>query len=158
VPLMFVGYLLSHVGLVPDGAMTFGDSLLTRLFSIITFGQAYPANGMDIYLHPIGFGAWFGLFITGINLLPVGQLDGGHVAYAILGENAKYLGYAVIAVMLILAITVSQGWLLWVALLLLFGRSHPPLLNQAAKLEPLHYALAIAGLLVFILTFVPMPM
>ena len=158
VPLMFIGYLLSHVSAVPDGATTFGDSLLTRVMSMLAFGKAYPADGMDIFLHPIGFGAWFGLLITGINLLPVGQLDGGHIAYAILGENAKYLGYAVIAVMIVLTITVSQGWLLWVGLMLLFGRSHPPLLNQAAKLEPLHYALAIAGLLVLILTFVPMPM
>lgn len=158
VPLMVLGYALSHVGPVPDGSLTFGDSLLTRAMSLLMFGKPYPVGGMDIFLHPIGFGAWFGLLITGINLLPVGQLDGGHVAYAILGENAKYLSYAVIAIMLILTITVSQSWLLWVALMLMFGRSHPPSFNQAVKLEPLHYALAIVGLLVLVLTFVPMPM
>lgn len=158
VPLMALGYALSHVAPVPDGALTFGDSLLTRAMSLLMFGKAYPVDGMDIFLHPIGFGAWFGLLITGINLLPVGQLDGGHVAYAILGDQAKYLGYAVIAVMLILTVTVSQSWLLWVALMLLFGRNHPGSFNEAVKLEPLHYALALAGLLVLILTFVPMPM
>jgi membrane-associated protease RseP (regulator of RpoE activity) len=134
------------------------ESLLTRVMSSLAFGKAYPADGMDIFLHPIGFGAWFGLLLTGINLLPVGQLDGGHVAYAILGENVKYLGYAIIGMMLVLTITVSQSWLLWVALMIVFGSNHPPAFNQAVKLEPAHYVLALAGLFVLILTFVPMPM
>ncbi len=116
-----------------------------------------PETGSDVFLHPIAFGAWIGLLITGINLIPAGQLDGGHVAYALLGERAKWLNWAMIALFVALSFLVSTSWMLWAALLFLFGRSHPPALNQAVELEFRHYLLAFTVLLVLILVFVVNP-
>lgn len=132
----------------------FGDSLLTHFIKLLQFGWFQP--GYDIFEHPIALAAWYGLLITGINLIPAGQLDGGHIASALLGEKAKYLSYAMIAVMLGMSF-VSTTWLLWAALLFLFGRSHPPALNSATKLDALHYGLGLVALLVLALVFVPVP-
>lgn len=155
VPLLILGFLLSTGELnpiIPENAIIFGDSLLTTLITVLRFGTP---NAM-VNLHPIGFGAWIGLLITAINLIPAGQLDGGHIAYALLGPRAKYLSYAMIAVMLGLSL-ISTSWLLWALLLFFFGRNHPSPLNQAVKLQPHHYALIVAAALVFILVFVPRP-
>jgi len=158
VPLYILGLSLSEIKAIPaDGNfITMGDSLLTQTIGQFIFGYIDPASGRDVFIHPIAFGAWIGLLITGINLIPAGQLDGGHIAAAILGERAKYLSWIAIAVLVGLAF-VSQTWLLWAVLLFFFGRAHPAPLNQATKLDVAHYALAIAGLIVFILVFVPRP-
>jgi len=158
VPLLVVGLWLSEVQRLPPPGeyLTLGDSLLTRLVSLARFGQAYPADGYDIVLHPIGLGAWIGLLITAINLIPAGQLDGGHIAYALLGPRARYLSYAMVVVMLGLSL-IATTWLLWAVLIFLFGRHHPPPLNEAARLQPHHYALVVVAVLVLALTFVPRP-
>lgn len=158
VPLFVLGVWLSEVQPLPPAGtyVTLGDSLLTRLIGVLRFGQVYPSNGYDIFLHPIALGAWIGLLITAINLIPAGQLDGGHVVYALLGPRAKYVSYAMIVVMLGLA-TISTTWLIWAVLLFLLGRSHPPPLNEAVKLQPHHYALVVSAVLIFILAFVPRP-
>jgi 4-hydroxybenzoate polyprenyltransferase len=80
------------------------------------------------------------------------------VAYALLGDKAKYLSFAMIALFLVLAITVSPSWLLWSVMMLFFGLRHPPALNQAVKLQPIHVALAIIALLVLALVFMPVPL
>jgi len=158
VPLFILGIWLSDVQpLPPPGSyVTLGDSLLTRLVGVLRFGRAYPADGYDIMLHPIGLGAWIGLLITAINLIPAGQLDGGHIAYALLGPRARYLSYAMIAIMLGLSL-VATSWLLWAVLLFLFGRDHPLPLNEAVRLRPQDYALVVAAAAIFVLTFVPRP-
>jgi Zn-dependent protease len=132
----------------------FGDSLLTHFIKVLQFGWFQP--GYDIFEHPIALGAWIGLLITGINLIPAGQLDGGHIAAAIFGNKAKYLSYASIAAMLAMSF-VSTNWLLWAALLLLFGRTHPPAFNNATKLDTLHYGLGLIAVLLLVLVFVPLP-
>jgi membrane-associated protease RseP (regulator of RpoE activity) len=155
VPLLALGYLLSDTNVVLPAngeVIYFGDSLLTLLLTTLRFG----APDALVNLHPVGFAAWIGLLITGINLLPAGQLDGGHVVYALLGHRAKYVSYATIAAMAALAF-ISQTWILWVALLFLFGRHHPPSLNEAVTLKPVHYALILASALIFVLVFIPRP-
>jgi membrane-associated protease RseP (regulator of RpoE activity) len=142
---------------LPGGAyLAYGDSLLTTLVKTLLYGRYISSAGMTE--HPIYVAAWFGLLVTGINLMPAGQLDGGHVAYAILGPTARYLSYAVIAVFLVLSITISPNWMVWTFLLFLLGRNHPPTLNQAVKLKPLHFALAVIALVVLALVFVPNPL
>ncbi len=155
VPLLALGYALSTAQVnapIPENATFFGDSLLTLLMTTVRFGS--PDALVD--LHPIGFAAWIGLLITGINLLPAGQLDGGHVVYALLGHRAKYVSYATIALMAALAF-ISQAWILWVVLLFLFGRNHPPSLNEAVTLKSIHLLLIVVSVLVFILVFIPRP-
>jgi membrane-associated protease RseP (regulator of RpoE activity) len=85
IPLYTWGF--AHSRLIPlgDDAVSLGESLLTRLLEFAT-GRVVPP-GMDMELSPVAYGAWAGLFVTMINLLPVGQLDGGHVAYALFGPR-----------------------------------------------------------------------
>jgi membrane-associated protease RseP (regulator of RpoE activity) len=158
VPLLLLGLWLSEVKPLPAaGEFIFlGDSVLTRLAGILRFGVAYPANGLDVVLHPIALGAWYGLLVTGINLIPAGQLDGGHIAYALLGPRAKFASYVALAIMACLAF-VSATWLLWVVLLFFFGRNHPLPLNDAVRLRPRDYALVAASIVVLVLVFVPTP-
>ncbi len=158
VPLFVLGVWLSHVEPLPPAGeyVTLGDSLLTRLVGVARFGRVYPSDGYDIMLHPIALGAWIGLLITAINLIPAGQLDGGHIAYALLGPRARYLSYAMVLVMLGLSL-IATTWLLWAVLLFFFGRHHPPPLNEAVRLRTRHYALIVVATLVFALTFVPRP-
>ena len=85
-PALWLGLRWSHVAVVPPGGgMTFGDSLLMRLMTFLVFG-AIPA-GMDVFVHPVALAGWVGLFVTALNLFPVGQLDGGRIAYALFGAR-----------------------------------------------------------------------
>jgi Zn-dependent protease len=155
-PFMALGLALSKVQAMPPGAgIGFGDSLLSGFIKTIMLGRYVSTAGMSE--HPIYLAAWFGLLVTGINLIPAGQLDGGHVAYALLGEKAKYLSYAMIGLFIVLSITVSPSWMWWSAMMLLLGLNHPPSLNQAVKPQPVHVALAVIALLVLVLVFTPTP-
>lgn len=160
IPILMAGLAVSTIKPVETpamaGAIYFGDSLLTGLMKIVLYGRYVPSAGM--IEHPLYLGAWLGLLITGINLIPAGQLDGGHVAYAVLGQAARYLYFAMLALFMGLTMLVSESWLLWTILLFLFGRSHPPALNQATRLEPQHYALALIAFLVLALVFMPNPL
>ena len=156
VPLLLVGLVLTTTQSAVTTGMGFGDSLLSTFLKTLHWGAYIPSDGLRE--HPIYIAAWFGLVITGINLIPAGQLDGGHIAYAILGPASKYLSYAMIAVFAILSLTVSDTWVLWTLLMLAFGRSHPPSLNQSVKLDPIHFALAFIALLVLVLAFTPNPL
>ena len=95
-----------------------------------------------------------------LNMLPIGQLDGGHVSYALLGRNAAYLAYATIGVCVVLGLLIPQNYtLLFLPLLaLLFGPRHPAPLNDISRLGGRHIALAILGLCVFALLFMPVPL
>jgi len=135
----------------------FGDSLLTRTIGVGILGSVYSSMTESVAVHPVAVGAWIGLLITGMNLIPAGQLDGGHVAYALLGRNARYVSWATIAAMVVLAVF-SRSWTVWAALLILFGRRHPPIEDESTPLTAVHFLLALAGLLVLILTFVPTPL
>jgi membrane-associated protease RseP (regulator of RpoE activity) len=158
-PLFILGVALSAAARAVteplEGAL--GDSLMTYVIGTFRYGTAWTSPTELIQVHPIGFGAWLGLLITGINLMPAGQLDGGHIMYALLGEQAKYVTWTVIAALIILSF-VSQAWILWVGLLFFFGRTHPPPLNEAVKLKAIHYLLIVIAALVFVITFVPKPL
>jgi membrane-associated protease RseP (regulator of RpoE activity) len=106
--------------------LVLGDSLIFYVLSQAVIGPV-PA-GYDIYLHPVAFAGWIGFFVTSLNLIPVGQLDGGHIAYAILGEQHEKLSVVLIAVLLIMGIFVFSGWMVWAALLFILGFRHPPIL------------------------------
>jgi membrane-associated protease RseP (regulator of RpoE activity) len=159
VPLYMLGLTLSEIKpLPPTGEyVTLGESLLTQFIGVLQFGWIDISLGYDVFVHPIAMGAWIGLLITGINLIPAGQLDGGHIAAAIFGAKAKYISYAMVGLMLGLSL-ISSTWLLWAVLLALFARTHPPALNEATKLDVFHFGLSIIALLVLCLVFVPRPM
>jgi membrane-associated protease RseP (regulator of RpoE activity) len=99
------------------------------------------------------------LLVTVLNLLPVGQLDGGHVIYCLLGEKAQYLGMALIIVLIIAGFTLWVGWLLWAFItLLIIGPGHPPPLNDLVELGPIRTAMAYGMIVIFIIMFIPNPL
>ena len=106
-----------------------GESILFKLLTWIIYPELNPK--MDLMLHPVAFAGWIGLLVTAINLLPMGQLDGGHIAYAILGIKHKILAKITFIILLILGIFISTNWLVWSGIILLLMRNihHSPILH-----------------------------
>jgi len=137
-----------------DG-LNLGDSLLFSFLSRSILGIV-PA-GYDILLHPVAFAGWIGLFVTSMNLIPVGQLDGGHIAYALLGEKQARLSFLLVLFMLFLGFLLWEGWFVWAVLLLLLGLRHPPVIYWEVPLDRKRKFIGWVSLVIFILTFIPMP-
>lgn len=156
VPVLLWGLSLSTIGPAkPEMGVGLGSSLLLSLLSRLVHG-AIP-DQMDLILHPVAFSGWIGLLVTCMNLLPIGQLDGGHVAYAIFGNRQRFLGQAMIAVMIGLGVLGWMGWLLWAAILMVMGTSHPPVVYHWIPLDGRRKAVGWLTVLVFVLTFTPFP-
>ncbi len=132
-----------------DGLISFGDPLLLVALDAWL--------GDDEHLsHPLFIAGWVGLLLTGINLLPAGQLDGGHVARAILGDRMRYAAYGAMALLLWLGLR-FDAWILMAAFVLLMGVNHPPPLNDRTQLDPKRRVWAGITIAVLVLTFVPVP-
>lgn len=178
IPLLLIGLAGSPVT-VPEptpGALLEGNSILYYYAKIAIFGKALPnpITGEDVLMNQVTFAAWIGLLVTAINLLPIGQLDGGHVVYAVFGKYARYINIATLVFMTILAIAGLEplqqlfpaletfgysGWFLWLALLMvLVGPFHPPALDDVSELSPNRRLLGYFVIFLFILLFVPVPM
>ena len=138
-----------------ESMLTLGDSILFKLLSGIIIGIT-PDNA-DILLHPIAFAGWIGLFITSLNLIPVGQLDGGHIAYAFLGDRHKKLSIVLIVTLGVMAIVFWPGWAIWAGLMLILGIKHPPVLYWEEPLDGRRRITGIISLIIFFITFVPAP-
>lgn len=159
VPILLIGLATSPVEPVPSGPyMLEGNSLLYALSKFAVFGRFLPGGGEDVFINQLAQAGWTGLFVTGLNLIPVGQLDGGHVLYALVGERARRLYFPAMAVMLALAVVVSQAWLLWVFLLFLFGRVYIPPFDTVTRVDRMRQVAALAVMVIFFLVFVPNPM
>jgi len=128
-------------------------------FSRLLIGNIPGGGGSDILINSIAFAAWFGLFVTAMNLIPVGQLDGGHIIYCLLGNKARVLGLTLIGVMVLAGIFLWPGWLLWAGLtFFVIGPSHPPPLNDLIELDPTRKALAYLMIFLFVVLFMPNPL
>ena len=156
IPFIIFGFQLSEVRMVQGQmGLTLGSSLLLSLISWLVVGPL-PA-GYDVVIHPVGFAGWIGLLVTSFNLLPIGQLDGGHVAYALLGERQNKISKFVFLVLLVLGIVGWQGWLLWGFLLFIMGFRHPPPLHWWVPLDRKRKIIGWLTVVIFILTFIPVP-
>jgi len=138
-----------------EGALSLGDSILFSFLSRVIKG-VMPENH-DVFLHPIAFAGWIGLFITSLNLIPIGQLDGGHIAFAILGERHRYLSIFLVGTLGIFGIFFWEGWALWALLMLILGIKHPPIIYWEVQLDPARRLVGILALIIFIITFIPSP-
>lgn len=159
-PLLVIGLLASPVKPIISGGagVQEGNSLLYGLLKVLIHGQWLPGNGVDVNLSSMAFAAWFGLLVTAFNLLPVGQLDGGHILYA-LGITSRWVGYGVLGVLLVLGAVAWSGWYVWAALIFFVtGLEHPAPLNEITRLDPARRALAALAILIFILIFTPIPL
>jgi hypothetical protein len=118
--------------------------------------QFFPISG-NVIVHPLAFAGWVGLFVTAINLLPAGQLDGGHVARGLLGDNSRYLSYVTVAALFMMGIFVYSGWLLFAVLIFFLGLRHPAPLDDLSKLGGKRTVLGAFGIALLMVTFVPIP-
>jgi membrane-associated protease RseP (regulator of RpoE activity) len=157
IPALVVGLSLSEVQpLNPlDGGLYLGDSLLFLALTQLVLGVS--GNDVSIALHPTAFAGWFGLFVTFLNLLPVGQLDGGHVVYSLVGRLHRWVARGFLVFIAVLGAHGWTGWFFWVGLLALLGIDHPPTRDFISSLDPRRkvYAWCTVGL--FVLTFMPVP-
>jgi membrane-associated protease RseP (regulator of RpoE activity) len=142
----------------PDG-IELGEPMLFQLVTRWFFGPV--PEGYTLNAHPMAFASIFGLLATALNLLPIGQLDGGHLAYANLGPRAKYVTYATLGATLVLGVTISTSWLIWGALILvllrLSGFEHPPTEDEHEPLDRGRIAVTILAVIIFALCFTPWP-
>jgi membrane-associated protease RseP (regulator of RpoE activity) len=137
--------------------MTFGDSALTHLLVALRFGAIPP--GMKLYTHPVFDAAWVGLLVTALNLMPVGQLDGGRIAYALFGKHHRAVGIGAFVALLGLGlISWSPNWVVWGLFILFFvGFRHGPPLDDVTPLTPGRRIVGFACLLLLILLVPPIP-
>ncbi len=150
---------LSYSSIVPvsetKGGLGLGDSILFSLLSRLVVGT--PPASSDILLHPVAFAGWIGLFVTSLNLIPIGQLDGGHIAYAFLGERHRILSVTLVITLLILGLLSWEMWALWGALMIVLGLRHPPVIYWEVPLDRKRRIMGFLALLIFIVTFMPSP-
>ncbi len=133
-----------------------GNSILYAIAKIVVFGRFLPNGMQDVFINQLASAGWTGLLVTGLNLIPLGQLDGGHALYSLIGERARFLYYPFLIVLALLA-TLYTGWIIWIVLLLLLGRVYATPLDTITPLNPGRRLIAITALVVFILVFMPIP-
>jgi membrane-associated protease RseP (regulator of RpoE activity) len=157
-PALWIGLGWSKVAELPaGGSVVFGDSLLMRFMTWLAFGHL--PQGHDVFVHPVALAAWVGLFVTALNLIPVGQLDGGRIAYALFGARHRQVSVATFLGLIALgAITGSANWFVWAFLLVfVMGFQHQPPLDDLSPLSPGRYAVGVFCLLLLILLIPPVP-
>ena len=161
VPLLFLGLALSRIDRLPEDSaslISLGEPLLFRLAAWVIWGEV-PATH-SINMHPMAFAAWFGLLATALNLFPISQLDGGHIAYAVFGRRSTLITF--ITMIIAIGLTfVSSGWIVWTALLigmiLLVGPHHPPTLDDDRPIGRGRWLLAGVAMAMLIVCFTPAP-
>ncbi len=161
VPALFLGLSMSRLDRLPDdpsNLMELGEPLLFRLAAWLVWGPV--PDGYSINMHPMAFAAWFGLLATALNLFPIGQLDGGHVSYAVLGRRSTIVTLVMVAVAIGLTF-VSSSWIAWTVLLIVMlvtiGPRHPRTLDEEVPLDRSRLILAAIALVMLIVCFTPAP-
>ena len=157
VPALIMALPYSKVAPMKPGFVyfLFGESLFFKLVAKL-FELHFPA-GMDINYHPVAMAALVGLFATALNLLPVGQLDGGHVIYSLFGHRHRLISRVFVFAVVPVLMFFWSWWAIWAVIPLVLGLNHPPTADDHIPLGSARRALAIFALIIFILSFSPMP-
>jgi membrane-associated protease RseP (regulator of RpoE activity) len=157
IPVLMIGLRLSEI--VPSGGrlgVSLGSPLLFTLLQEMVLGPI--PEGKDVLLHPVAFAGWIGLFVTALNLLPLGQLDGGHIAYALVGRQSEKLAFVTAAVLALLGLTFWLGWLFWAFLGFMLGFRHPQPMNDVTPLDPKRRLLGLGALILLFCLITPSPL
>jgi membrane-associated protease RseP (regulator of RpoE activity) len=142
--------------LLPAPVNLSGLPLLNHWISYFFIGQPSPVGSTDVFINQVAWAAWVGLLVTFLNLIPAGQLDGGHIIYAVFGKRAnRILPFILVATVLLGFLW--GGWWLWAVLIFLLGRSHAEPLDQITQLDPSRKTLAVLMLVIFLITLAPIP-
>jgi membrane-associated protease RseP (regulator of RpoE activity) len=161
VPVLTIGFALSRLTPLPANFVGYdmGTPLLFRAMSWLLFGNI-PA-GYEVNIHPMGWAAWFGLLATALNLAPVGQLDGGHIAYAVLGRRSVVITAFVVIALIGLSVFTRGAYAVWtvliVVMLIVLGPHHPRVADEDTPLDRTRLWLAAIALIILILSFTPIP-
>ncbi|MBP2687666.1 MAG: conserved rane protein of unknown function [Deltaproteobacteria bacterium] len=151
IPVLIAGLALSEVRRATGAlGVPLGESLLFKLLSRVVLGEI-PA-GYDVVLHPVAYAGWLGLYITMLNLIPAGQLDGGHVAFATFGERFSEVARLIPYALLLMGLA-GNGWFVWAVLLFVLGTGHPRPVFEEVPLTPSRRAFAAVAFLLFVLCF-----
>jgi len=137
------------------GVQQFGDSLAVYLMTFLLKGHL--ADGKAVMFNPIAFAGWVGLLITAFNLMPIGQLDGGHIVYSLIGRKHAIVAKTAIAGLIVMGWALWPGWYIWALFTLLMGPSHSPPLDDVTPLNFGRKCVALAALAVFAVCFIPVP-
>jgi membrane-associated protease RseP (regulator of RpoE activity) len=184
IPVLFLGLSLSKLDIITPihGAVSLeGNSIIYLLAKYLMFGRLLPApastgglplglywlryfftghpipiGGTDVFIHPVAFAGWAGLLVTALNLIPAGTLDGGHVVYSLFGDKAARAYPFILSALIFLGFFWS-GWWIWAVLLLWLGRVHAEPLDQITQLDARRRWVALLVIVIFILTFSPIP-
>ena len=157
IPALALGlYFSKLVPSVPqEGSIVFGEPLILQLIGGILFRSAPP--DVDIILHPVAFAGWVGMLVTALNLFPIGQLDGGHVIYSLIGDRARKISRILLLAFVVMGVFFWIGWFVWALLISVLGLRHPRLLDVDAPLSTGRKWVALLVLAIFILSFIPDP-
>ncbi|WDT74435.1 MAG: site-2 protease family protein [Candidatus Manganitrophus sp.] len=152
-----VGLYSSKIVEIQEGnaLLRLGDPLMFTFLAHF-LGKVPPA-GYDVALSSVAFAGWFGLFVTSMNLLPIGQLDGGHIAYALLGRKQRFLSIGMVVILIILGVIGWPGWYIWAILISFLGLHHPPTIDEDVPLDLKHQLIGWGSIVLFIVTFMPVP-
>jgi membrane-associated protease RseP (regulator of RpoE activity) len=139
----------------PSSLFAPGRSLIVELLARLFHGPLGP----DVYLdlHPVALGAWLGLLATSLNLLPLGQLDGGHILYSVLGRRQRWTALPLWIGLAVLG-WFWPGWWAWCVIVFVIGLFHPPVRDERTPLDPKRRLLAVLALVIFVLSFMPTPL
>jgi len=155
IPAIFIGLDMSEVReLDPEGFFSLGDPIIMKIISKIVFGEI--PEGFDVHLNSIAFAGWVGLFVTALNLLPIGQLDGGHIAYALIGKRQAWLGYIVFFALFPLTLFWA-GWIFPIIISFLIRIRHPIGITNLEPLDARRKILGVVCLVMFVVCFIPIP-
>ena len=156
-PVLIIGLFLSEIQ--PGGLVygaTFGNSFILGLLSQLILGVDPSSPDVNIVLHPVAFAGWIGMLITALNLLPIGQLDGGHITYALMKEKYIFFSGIFFLTLLVLGFFWS-GWWFWAGMVFFLGFRSAPVVDDALELENKHVLLGWCSIIIFLATFIPIP-
>lgn len=143
-------------GVPPTSGLEIGESILFHFMSHLLSPDAH--GNATLLLSPVGFAGWVGLLVTALNLIPVGQLDGGHLAWALLGDKSRNILWVVFPLLVYLGWRGWKGWWIWAVLLLIMGVTHPTLDSRDESIPPSRVAWGIIAVIIEVLVFVPDPL
>lgn len=168
IPILIIGVITAEVEPLPTledcddpetcAYMLEGNSILYSFTKFVVHGRFLPGDGEDMILNQLAFAGWTGLLVTSLNLIPVGQLDGGHIMYTLFGGRAQKLYMPILFTLAILTFLVNPSWFIWMLLLLFFGRVHAIPLDDISPLSARRRWLGYATLFLFFLIFIPNPL
>ncbi len=157
VPVVFIGLATSRVVEISGTGIVEGNSLIYAFAKLLIFGEVLPNSEVDVLVNQVAWAGWTGLFVTALNLIPLGQLDGGHVFFSLFGNRARLLYWPLLIALGALAFFLAPAWMFFVFLLLILGRYYAVPLDAVTPLNPTRRWIGLVAILIFVLSFTPIP-